>query len=53
VIFSKNRIQKHETTYSSDSYAVIAEGLTKRFGHFTAVDNISFKVKKGEVFGFL
>lgn len=53
MIFSKNRIQKHETTYSSDSYAVIAEGLTKRFGHFTAVDNISFKVKKGEVFGFL
>lgn len=29
------------------------EGLTKRFGHFTAVDNISFQVKEGEIFGFL
>ena len=29
------------------------QGLTKRFGHITAVDNISFKVEKGEVVGFL
>ena len=29
------------------------ENLVKRFGSFTAVDNISFQVKKGEVFGFL
>jgi len=29
------------------------ENLTKKFGHFTAVDNVSFKVKKGEIFGFL
>ena len=27
--------------------------LTKRFGHNTAVDNISFTVKKGEVLGFV
>ena len=27
--------------------------LTKRFGRFTAVDSISFSVKKGEIFGFL
>ncbi|MBK8552568.1 MAG: ABC transporter ATP-binding protein [Ignavibacteria bacterium] len=27
--------------------------LTKRFGKFTSVDNISFEVKQGEVFGFL
>lgn len=27
--------------------------LTKRFGNFTAVDHISFDVKKGEIFGFL
>lgn len=27
--------------------------LTKRFGTFTAVDNISFEVQKGEIFGFL
>ncbi len=30
-----------------------AENLTKRFGHFTAVDQISFEVKRGEIFGFL
>ena len=29
------------------------EGLTKRFGNFTAVDNISFDVSRGEIFGFL
>ena len=28
-------------------------GLTKRFGHFTAVDHITFDVKEGEIFGFL
>lgn len=27
--------------------------LTKRFGDFTAVDHISFRVDRGEVFGFL
>jgi ABC-2 type transport system ATP-binding protein len=32
---------------------ISADGLTKRFGHFTAVDHISFDVKKGEIFGFL
>jgi lipooligosaccharide transport system ATP-binding protein len=30
-----------------------AEGLTKRYGSLVAVDNLSFKVSKGEVFGFL
>ncbi len=29
------------------------EGLTKKFGHFTAVDHISFEVQRGEIFGFL
>src|SRR6266851_7625881 len=27
--------------------------LTKRFGHFTAVDHVSFSVSKGSIFGFL
>ena len=30
-----------------------ARGLTKRYGEITAVDNISFKVEKGEILGFL
>ena len=29
------------------------DGLTKRFGHFTAVDHVSFTVGKGSIFGFL
>src|SRR3954468_13106727 len=29
------------------------EGLTRRFGHFTAVDHVSLKVEKGSIFGFL
>lgn len=34
-------------------YAVEAEGLTRTFGSFVAVDNMTFKVRKGEIFGFL
>ena len=30
-----------------------AQGLTKKFGAFIAVDHISFEVNKGEIFGFL
>ncbi len=30
-----------------------AKKITKRFNSFTAVDNISFTVKEGEIFGFL
>ena len=33
--------------------AMEAHGLTKRFGDFTAVDNVSFRIEKGEIFGFL
>lgn len=33
--------------------AIKAENITKIFGGFTAVDHISFEVKKGEIFGFL
>ena len=32
---------------------ITADGLTKKFGSFTAVDNISFSVRRGEIFGFL
>ncbi len=30
-----------------------AQGLVKKFGDFTAVDNIAFDVAKGEIFAFL
>jgi len=32
---------------------IVTEGLTKRFNSFTAVDNLSFEVGEGEIFGIL
>lgn len=39
-------------TQNSDSIIEVKK-LTKKFGEFTAVDQISFDVKKGEIFGLL
>ncbi len=33
--------------------AIEAEGLTRRFGDFVAVDHVSFRIGRGEIFGFL
>ena len=33
--------------------AIEADGLTMRFGKFVAVDHVSFRIRKGEIFGFL
>ena len=33
--------------------AIQADGLTRRFGDFTAVDQVSFRIERGEIFGFL
>jgi ribosome-dependent ATPase len=38
---------------SDASPAIQARGLTRRFGDFTAVDNVSFTIERGEIFGFL
>jgi ABC-2 type transport system ATP-binding protein len=35
------------------SFMIEANALTKVFGRFTAVDGVTFKVRKGEIFGFL
>jgi ribosome-dependent ATPase len=32
---------------------IVAENLSMRFGNFTAVDNVSFRIARGEIFGFL
>ncbi len=37
----------------SNNKVILAEGLTKMFGDFTAVNAITFNVEKGEIFGFL
>ncbi len=51
--------QGHQTlelpsrTSREGSFAIEAEGLTMRFGDFTAVDHVSFRIEPGEIFGFL
>ena len=40
-------------TSASQGPAIRTHELSKRFGHFTAVDRISFEVGQGEIFGFL
>lgn len=40
-------------TTDDSEIAIEAEGLTQRFGDFVAVDNVSFRIPKGEIFGFL
>jgi ABC-2 type transport system ATP-binding protein len=34
-------------------YAIETHGLTRRFGHFVAVDGVSLKIPKGQLYGFL
>ena len=36
-----------------DDIAIEAQGLTMRFGDFVAVDQVSFRIRRGEIFGFL
>lgn len=36
-----------------DPPAIEVDGLTRRFGAFTAVDRVTFAVRRGEIFGFL
>ena len=35
------------------AYMIETENLTRKFGELTAVDNLTFKVNQGEIFGFL
>ena len=37
----------------AEDIAIEAEGLTMRFGDFVAVDSVSFRIRRGEIFGFL
>ncbi|RQV01935.1 ABC transporter ATP-binding protein/permease [Burkholderia cenocepacia] len=38
---------------AADGYAIEADALTMRFGDFVAVDHVSLKIRRGEIFGFL
>ncbi|MGR7997726.1 ribosome-associated ATPase/putative transporter RbbA [Xanthobacter sp. ZOL 2024] len=54
----EQRSGHHEVVFapyvpSGDGPAIEAEHLTMRFGDFTAVDDVSFRIGRGEIFGFL
>ncbi len=40
-------------TATTAAPAIVAERLTRRFGDFVAVDGVSFRIGRGEIFGFL
>ncbi len=47
------QIAPYPKTDLYDVYAIEAENLTMKFGDFTAVDHVSFRIREGEIFGFL
>ena len=38
---------------AGNDYAVVVDRLEKRFGNFVAVNQVTFRVRRGEIFGFL
>ncbi|MFC2622247.1 MAG: ATP-binding cassette domain-containing protein [Prevotella denticola] len=52
-IFNPPAIEKLEAGTKSNENVIEVEHLVKAFGSFHAVDDISFTVRKGEIFGFL
>ena len=52
-ILSNNEKTPAAALQEAPDLAVVAENLTKVFGDFVAVDNVSFTVERGEIFGFL
>ncbi|NLX18361.1 MAG: ribosome-associated ATPase/putative transporter RbbA [Desulfobulbus sp.] len=58
-LLPEDRKQGHEPVIipplavDEDDIAIEARGLTIRFGDFTAVNNVSFRIRRGEIFGFL
>ena len=44
---------KNAQNAERNDFTIEVENLTKRFGDFTAVDHISFRVRRGEVYGWL
>ncbi len=49
-----NEVKKYAGyEFGSEDSAIVANGLVKRFGDFTAVDHLDLNVRKGEIYGFL
>ena len=52
--FEKSKLaERREATFQGNEVLVVAKDLVKMFGSFTAVNQISFEVKRGEIFGLL
>ena len=52
-VFNPPGIEHEKNTETKDENVIEVSHLVKAFGDFHAVDDISFSVKKGEIFGFL
>jgi len=50
---SSSPVETTEQNPPDPGAPIQAEGLTKRFGSFTAVDHVSFQIRSGEIFGWL
>jgi ribosome-dependent ATPase len=46
-------VVRPRSSSGDDVPAIEAEGLTRQFGDFTAVDHVSMRIDRGEIFGFL
>jgi ribosome-dependent ATPase len=46
-------VVRPRSSHDDGTPAIEADGLTRRFGDFTAVDHVSFRIGRGEIFGFL
>ena len=49
----KTLVVPPRTVQNDGPPAIQAAGLTRRFGDFTAVDDVSFEIERGEIFGFV
>ena len=52
-IFNPSGIEHEKIAEVKEDNVIEVEHLVKAFGDFHAVDDISFSVKRGEIFGFL
>src|SRR5271169_4539811 len=46
-------VMRPRASHDDNVPAIEAEGLIRRFGNFTAVDHVSIRIGRGEIFGFL
>jgi len=51
--FAHRRVKVPPLLNATDEPAIVARHLTRRFGDFVAVDDVSFTIQRGEIFGFV